>query len=62
MSEKECFCEFCGAGFIYKDTLNYHTVYACKKAKHDKVYKGVKQKNLSIPCDYCDEVLKGSVI
>jgi len=40
--------------------LNYHTVYACKKAKHDKVYKGVKQKNLSIPCDYCDEILKGT--
>ena len=65
-ADKQFFCEFCGKGFIYKETLNHQTTYDCKnftsakkvhKKKNEKQWKEKNKSKVSIKCDYCEEVL-----
>ena len=64
MGEQQFFCETCGTGFIYKDTLTHHTTYLCKTSKSYKksnqTYK--PRKPADIPCCYCEEIFKNSYI
>ena len=62
--EKQFFCELCGTGFIYKDTLNHHAIYLCKNSKSmkKKTNQYVAKKPLEIPCSYCTETFKHSYL
>ena len=61
-SEHQFFCELCGKGYIYKDTLNHHVIYMCKNSKSlKKIKQSYKPRTpLNIPCGYCDQIFKHS--